>query len=105
MEEKKEKSEKHCYGCRHYKPYYTKGNMQFDRCDIGLCTKKKATVERHENCEHYISMYYARINRKQAALDALAEHINVLAEIKQILQEDDDEAVEELLYNFKNRKK
>lgn len=96
---------KHCYGCRHYKPYYTKGYKQFDRCDIGLCTEKKATVERHESCEKYSCMYYARLSRKQAALDALAEHINVLAEIKQILQEDDDEAVEELLYNFKNRKK
>lgn len=105
MGQNETKAEKHCYGCRYYKPYYTKGNKQFDRCDIGLCTRKKTTVERHENCEHYVCMHYARIDRRQAALAALAEHVNVLAELKQILQEDDDEAVEELLYNFKNRKK
>lgn len=27
---------KHCYGCKYYKPYFTKGYIQFDRCDIGL---------------------------------------------------------------------
>lgn len=100
-----EDENKHCYGCRFYKPYYTKGYVQFDRCDIGLCSKKKATVERHEVCENYTCIYHMRINRKQAALSAIAEHINVLAEIKQILEEDDEEAINELFYNFKNRKK
>lgn len=94
----------HCYLCRNYKPYYTKGYTQFDRCDIGLCTKKKATVENHGVCKKYTCAHYSRIDRRQAALDALAVHINILAEIKQILQEDDEEAVEELFYNFKNRK-
>lgn len=42
---------KHRYSCKHYKAYYTKGYVQFDRCDIGLCKKKKATVERHEICD------------------------------------------------------
>lgn len=96
---------KHCYGCRYYKPYYTKGYSQFDRCDIGLCTKKKTTVEKHECCENYSCMYYMRANRKQAALSAIAEHINVLAEIKQILEEDDEEDIQELFFSYKNRKK
>ena len=96
---------KHCYGCRYYKPYYTKGYAQFDRCDIGLCTKKKATVEKHECCEKYACAYYGHVNRKQAALSAIVEHINILAEIKQILKEDDEDAIEELIIQFKNRKK
>lgn len=50
-------------------------------------------------------MYYGRISRKQAALTALTENINVLAEIKQILDEDDDEAIKELFFDFKNRKR
>ncbi|HBN12606.1 MAG TPA: hypothetical protein DD415_03230 [Clostridiales bacterium] len=100
-----ESNNKHCYGCKYYKPYFTKGYTQFDRCDIGLCTKKKSTVERHEICDKYENMYYRRINRKQAALDALTEHINVLAEIKQILDEEDDEAIKELFFDFKNRKR
>ena len=87
--------EKHCYGCKYYKPYYIKGYKQFDRCDIGLCSKTKTTVERHGACEKFESMYYARVSRKQAALQTLAEHIN----------EDDTEAIEELFYNFKKRKK
>ncbi len=97
--------DKHCYGCKYYKPYYTKGYTQFDKCDIGLCSKKKTTVEKHEVCENYTCMYSGRMNRKQAALSALAEHINVLAEIKQILEEDDEEAIKELFFDFKNRKK
>lgn len=97
--------EKHCYGCKYNIPYYIKGYKQFDRCDIGLCSKAKTTVERHGACEKFESMYYARVSRKQAALQTLAEHINVLAEIKQILDEDDTEAIEELFYNFKKRKK
>ena len=100
-----ESGKKHCYSCRYYKPYYTKGYTKFDRCDIGLCGRKKATVEKHEICEKYNNMYYARIDRKRAALEAIAEHINILAEIRQILEEDDEEAIEELLFNFKNRKK
>lgn len=96
--------EKHCYGCKYYKPYYAKGYIQFDRCEIGLCSKKKATVERHEVCENYSCMYYGRVNRKQAALSAITEHINILSELKQILEEDDDEAIKELFFDFKKRK-
>ena len=97
--------EKHCYGCRFYKPYYVKGNIQFDKCDIGLCAKKKATVEKRDICDKYENMYYARISYKKVALSAIAEHINVLAELKQILEEDDEEDIAQLLYDFKNRKK
>lgn len=100
-----EKDSKHCYGCRYYKPYYTKGNIQFDRCDIGLCAKKKITVERHEVCENYTYMYYCRVDRRQAALAAIVEHIDLLSEIKQILEEDDEEVIKELFFNFKNRKR
>ncbi len=97
--------DKHCYGCKYYKPYFTKGYIQFDKCDIGLCSKKKTTVAKHEFCEHHTCKYYGRINRKQAALSALVEHINILAELKQILEEDSEEAIEELFFDFKKRKR
>ena len=96
---------KHCYSCKYYKPYYTKEYTQFDRCDVGLCSKKKVTMEKHSICENYTCMFYGRIDRKQSALSAIAEHINVLSEIKQILEEDDDEAIQELFFEFKNRKR
>ena len=99
-----ESESKHCYGCKYYKPYFTKGYIQFDKCDIGLCGKKKTTVDKNEVCEQFTSMFYGRVNRKQAALTAIAEHINVLAELKQIIDEDDDEDIQELFFEFKRRK-
>lgn len=100
-----ENENKHCYSCKYYKPYYTKGNTQFDRCDIGLCSRKKETVERGNTCENFNWMFYPRINRRNAALSAIVEHITILSEIKQVLEEDDDEAIKELFFEFKNRKK
>ena len=96
---------KYCYNCRLYSPYYTKGNIKFDRCDIGRCGKTRTTVERHESCEFFSFKYYSRVDRKQAALTALTEHVNALSEIKQILEEDDEEVLEELLESIKKRKK
>lgn len=96
---------KHCYNCRLYSPYYIKGNIKFDKCDTGICGKTRTTVDKQGSCEFFSLKHYYRIDRRQAALGAIAEHINVLSELKQILEEDDEEAVEELFYNFKNRKK
>lgn len=80
---------KFCYSCRFYRPYYTKGNIKFDRLDYGRCNREKVTVDKHESCDEFSNMYYGRINRKQAALAALTDNIHALAEIKQILEEDD----------------
>lgn len=96
---------KFCYNCRLYRPYYTKGNVKFDRCDIGRCGKTRTTVEKHQSCEFFSFKYYARVDRKQAALAALTEHVNLLSEIRQILEEDDEEALEELLINIRNKKR
>lgn len=95
---------KHCYGCRFYDPYYTKGNFKFDRCNIGRCGRTRLTVDRYESCEYYSFKYYARIDRKQAALSAIVENVNLLSEIKQILEEDDEEVLEELLLKIRERK-
>lgn len=90
-------SEKFCYGCRFYRPYYTKGYKQFDKLDIGRCGQTGNTVEKHEGCERFQNMYYGRVDRKEAALAALAENLNTLSEIKQILEDDESEALEEFL--------
>ena len=98
-------SEKFCYSCRFYKPYYTKGNIGFNKLDIGLCNQTKTTVEKHTNaCEYFQCRYYARINPKNAALTALTENLNTIAEIKQILEEDDEEALEAFLVERKRQK-
>lgn len=46
-----------------------------------------------------------RIGRKQAALKALVDNLNILAEIKQILEEDDLDDLEELFTAIRERKK
>ena len=91
-------SENYCYNCRFYHPYYTKGYKMFNRQDIGLCGNKKITIEKHNNaCEKFQYMYYGRVSSKNAALEALADSLNTIAEIKQILEEDETEALEEFL--------
>ena len=99
-----ENNNRHCYGCKYYKPYYIKGNIQFDRCDIGLCKRKKQTVDKNDICEEYSSMFYGRVKRRESALLAVIEHINILSELKQILEEDDEEAITELIFDYKRQK-
>lgn len=101
----KEMKDNCCYHCQYYKAYYTKGNTNFDRLDYGLCTQKKETVDKHCGCEKFEYRFYGRVNRKQLALEALAENINLFSEIKQILEEDDDEALDEVIFEYKRRKK
>lgn len=93
-----------CYNCSKYHPYYTKGYIKFDMCDLGLCGASKKTVEKHDSCEKFSYKNYARIGRKSAALAAVTEHVNILAELKQILEEDDEELLGQLLADYKSAK-
>ena len=95
---------KHCYSCQYYRPYYIKGNTQFDKCEIGLCKKTKTTVERYGDCDKFSFFYHGRIGRRQAALTAITEHIYLWSEVEQILDEDADEAIKELFLEFRKRK-
>ena len=100
-------SEKFCYHCRCYKPYYTKGNIRFDKLDIGLCKQTNTTIEKHNcACGFFQNIYYTRLTKKEAALKALSENLNAIAEIKQILEEDEEEALQAFLYerNIQKRK-
>ena len=100
-------SEKFCYNCRFYKAYYTTGSIHFDKLDIGLCKQTKTTIEKHNcACAFFQSAYYARISKKGAALKALTENLNSIAQIKQILEEDEEEALEAFLFerNLQKRK-
>ena len=93
-----------CSNCRFYVPYYKKGQFKFEKLDIGSCAKTKSPVEKHNGCESFSNRLYARINRRQVVLTAIAENINLLAEMKQILEEDDSDAIEELIFDYKRKK-
>ncbi len=107
MQRKKENNYvgKCCYGCRFYTPYYTKGYIKYDRSDIGMCSKTRNIVDKHHGREEFSQRCYGRIDRKQAALAALTENLNTLSEIKQILEEDEEEALEAFLKERIEQKK
>lgn len=99
------KDNKHCYNCEYYKPYYTKGYKQFDKTDLGLCVKTKDTVEKQYACDKFTFCHYIRVGKKDAALAALTENINILVELKQILEEDRDEIIDGFANNLKKELK
>ncbi len=94
-------SEKCCYDCRFYRPYYVKGYIKFDKLDMGQCGQTETTVEKHGVCEKFQNRRYCRIDRKQAAL---TENLNAIGELKQILEDDESEALEEFLIQRKLQK-
>jgi len=97
-------SEKCCYDCRFYRPYYIKGYIKFDKLDMGQCGQTKNTVEKHGGCGKFQNRHYCRIDRKQAALAALTDNLNAIGELKQILEDDESEAVEEFLFKRRLQK-
>lgn len=90
-----------CYSCKYFKAYYTKGYKEFNKTNLGLCTKSEKTVEKCDGCAELAFCHYTRIGRKEAALAAVVENINLLAELKQILTEDRDEFIDEFANNLK----
>lgn len=78
-----------CFQCSFYRPYYMKGYVKFDRLDIGQCGMTRETVNKHNGCEKFSFHHYARNNdRIQSAMQAIADHINILSELKQLLEEE-----------------
>lgn len=96
---------KKCYSCRFYKPYYTKVYFKFDKQEVGFCCSNKSATNYNETCGKFSNKNHVRIGRKQAALKALVDNLNILAEIKQILEEDDLDDLEELFTAIRERKK
>lgn len=81
-----EQENHHCYGCKAYQPYYTKGYSSFDRQDIGYCRKKKETVRKHEICEFYSGAYYPSTHKDSLEMK-IDDTIKVFSELKQIVAE------------------
>lgn len=94
----------YCYGCLYYKPYYIKEIKEFEKLDIGKCCKKKLTVNKREVCEYYSNKHYNRVDIKKVACKVIVENIEILAEIKQILEEDNEEELEQIFFEMRKRK-
>lgn len=85
--------DKFCYNCSRYKPYYTKGTYRFDKRDLGLCMRNHETVEKKFTCENFNRATYIHRVTRTVALKALTENLNLIVEIKQILEEDKQDLI------------
>lgn len=88
MKEEKSKCGHRCYNCGFYTPYYTKGNIKFNKTEEGWCRVKRVRVNRHDTCDRFIGAHY-RIKHfsKTATAKALSEILSQLSEIRQIIEE------------------
>lgn len=86
MDEKR----KNCWNCLRYRAYYTKGLAHFNKEKSGFCSAKNTTVENHGSCEKWYFRSSFGPRRKVVTTKALAELIDLLSGIKQILQEENE---------------
>lgn len=91
MEEKKASS-KICRRCGHCDGYYTKNANRFIRAAQSYCKKYDKIVENGDTCECYIANHIGRARSQAAVSQRLAEILRELCEVRQILQENAEEA-------------
>lgn len=89
--ENETEQQRHCWDCRYYNAYYTKGNNQFDKVKQGYCKKRDTTTANHESCETWTYHAYPRKVYKSHALMTLENIANSLTGVAQILREAEEE--------------
>ena len=85
-----EETRKECWNCLRYQAYYTKCLARFNKEKRGLCSASQAVVENHGCCENWCFRSPYSWRRKVVTTKALAELIEQLSGIKQILQEENE---------------
>lgn len=86
MDEKR----KNCWNCLKYHAYYTKGLAHFKKEKRGLCSASSTVVENHGCCENWCFRSSHASRRKVVTTKALAELIELLSGIQQILREENE---------------
>ena len=77
-----------CKNCSHYRAYYIKQFVNFDKLDFGFCIKSKQTVDRNHKCELWNrNVVYIKI-RKTVCARTVNEILDRLRVVSQILIED-----------------
>lgn len=82
-----ERKNKACWNCWHYKAYYTKELIHFEKQNAGFCRKSNEQVDKHGLCPLWYNDLKRKETRKKASIRKLNEVLNSLIEIKQILFE------------------
>lgn len=89
-ESKMDNSGKHCYRCKNFIAYYTKGEKRFNKIKIGWCGKRLEEVNLHFNCDKYSPKGYSSKPGYMISyyLDNLLSEITA---IRQVIEEEKNE--------------
>ena len=79
---------KRCWNCFYYASFYTKGDGCFRQEKIGTCNKHNKTVAKQDTCEKWLLR--PRQRAETISMTSLAEISEHLAELKQILKEEQE---------------
>ncbi len=82
---------KECWSCCKYKAYFTKGFWKFDKEKNGKCDLQKIVVDKHSCCKQWCSNEIRRKMRREIALKGLIETLKTLAEVNQIILDENEE--------------
>ncbi len=80
----------HCYRCRKFNVFYTKGDKRYNKSKVGWCCEKRGIVTLHENCESY----KAKPLRKHIRMSVqycLNDLLNQISAIREVIEEDSRE--------------
>ena len=77
-----------CKNCSHYRVYYIKQFVNFDKLDFGFFIKSKQTVDRNHKCELWDKKVVRNRIRKAVCAREVNEILDRLRVVSQILIED-----------------
>ena len=81
-----------CGICRHYDPFYTREYTQYKKLKKGYCRKNKQPTDCHGSCEFWQSYCHWQYKIKLSATRTLRDLLLQLSALRQILQEEQNEA-------------
>lgn len=82
---------KDCLNCGNYYMFYTKVRDHFQKERQGFCDLDKRVVANHEACEKWRNNLWRRKVSRKMCMKTLDMALTNLSEIKQILQEEQEE--------------
>lgn len=89
-----EASNKKCYACRHLQRYYTKGNIQYNKTDVGWCRVKSECINVKDSCDKFT--YRAKhIVIRRGIQRYLNDILLQLSSIRSIIEEESNDPSEE----------
>lgn len=79
---------KKCWSCGRFQRYYTKGDSNFQKEEVGFCSSQSKIVCKNESCKMWNYRQRIRNMRKQMAITSIVDIRSKLEVIEQILIEE-----------------